>query len=43
MVEGIYCFLPGTHNKLIPGQVKGELGEISHIGLGKRGDPWTER
>lgn len=38
----IYCFLPGAHNKLIPGQVKGELGVISHPRVGKSGDPRTE-
>lgn len=40
--EWIYCFLPGAHNKLIPRQVKGELGVISHTGVGKSGDPRTE-
>lgn len=40
--EWIYCFLPGAHNKLIPRQVKGELGVISHAGVGKSGDPRTE-
>lgn len=35
--------LPGAHNKLIPGQIKGELGEVSHTLVGKTGDPRTER
>lgn len=35
--------LPGAHNKLIPGQIKGELGEVSHTRVGKSGDPRTER
>lgn len=41
-VEWIYSFLPGTHNKLIPRQVKGELGVVSHAGVGESRHPWTE-
>lgn len=35
--------LPGAHNKLIPGQIKGELGEVPHTRVRKAGDPRTER
>lgn len=40
--RGRDSFLPGAHNKLIPGQVKGELGVVSHTGVGESGDPRTE-
>lgn len=41
--EWIYSFLPGTHNKLIPSQVKGELWVVSHTRVGEGGDPRAER
>lgn len=38
----IYSFLPRTHNKLIPRQVKGQLGVVSDTREGESGYPWAE-